>query len=651
MSAAGIVLPKPPFYTRVHYRLEWEDSAKRAKFLTYAALILAIPLAISAVVGSATLLTVVEVTAATALITLVAVGILLKKASTAHTSFHKISPQAPRLDDDLIIEHSPEAIRGHQLDERGLSMLFGASSSDPKKTQLKLATYHLTDIHLEHLPIAFPNLTTLELVGCTKITNQGVQAVIEKLTSLVSLSLQNCTGITDTLLPKLQEHCPKLRRLTLSGCVQLQFAFPATDFLSHLEVVELNHCRKLPSAALLTWLQNLPYLVVLHVIHLELPTDFLQKCNYLHTLQSGGMALKHGNSELAYQPFLLALDSDSIRFSTISEDNLYLKNLRNRGESCLVKELAHLTALHSVAVILQSGAALKELPETLPHVDAFRIQGPLSAENLGHFGQACKKKTISLWLATTDPVQELENNPFGSLQFTALTLKNFPVAQPLLKKWLEQPDLKKLSVSGTIPTAQVDESKDQEYTDLKVQEKLLTLRIPGTLSASTWLNIFKTRKTSLHVQFKLPLEKALSFYQEIASKDLETYVSLIHVTFFPLHINAETAPFLKSFLKLLYGLRKVTLTFTDTKLLQEMLKECPTVSDMRISTPMTPEALSALKVCTNLSVLKVEKLDEALLDKFCEETTALPHLRQLQLSAFNAARKKLPHLYVENIHA
>jgi Leucine-rich repeat (LRR) protein len=72
----------------------------------------------------------------------------------------------------------------------------------------------ITDATLVHIATKCTNLDTLGVNGCVKITDDGIQAIVEKIgNNLTHLGYNNCNRCTDAALQSIVNHCPNLAYL------------------------------------------------------------------------------------------------------------------------------------------------------------------------------------------------------------------------------------------------------------------------------------------------------------------------------------------------------------------------------------------------------------------------------------------------------
>lgn len=128
----------------------------------------------------------------------------------------------------------------------------------------------LTDAQLKIILQAFPDLETLSLFGCRKLTD-AIGSDLAQLKKLKSLSL-SCTKITDAIGPYLATLLT-LDALNFSGCKRLKDAIgPHIAKLTNLRSLVLKQCHSLTNA-ILSDLEALKYLKVLNLSQIPALTD------------------------------------------------------------------------------------------------------------------------------------------------------------------------------------------------------------------------------------------------------------------------------------------------------------------------------------------------------------------------------------------
>ena len=66
--------------------------------------------------------------------------------------------------------------------------------------------------------IIMPSLTSIDLTGCTNITNVGILNMVEGCFRLETILLGGCLGLTDAALLSIGQHCHNLRILDIGSC-------------------------------------------------------------------------------------------------------------------------------------------------------------------------------------------------------------------------------------------------------------------------------------------------------------------------------------------------------------------------------------------------------------------------------------------------
>ena len=159
-----------------------------------------------------------------------------------------------------------------------------------KTVALKMC-YKTTDETLS----LFPNtLQSINLTGCTKVTNRGIDLLAQSCNSnLRELYLNGCKRITDATLQSLADRCPNLKRIELNGCNQI-------------------------TAAGINSLQ--------------------EKCRHIESLQAFGCPRVSVNKQLPFKQTYPALSIDLTRCSNASSNNA-IKNLAKHHTSLQTLDL------------------------------------------------------------------------------------------------------------------------------------------------------------------------------------------------------------------------------------------------------------------------------------------------------------------------
>ena len=105
---------------------------------------------------------------------------------------------------------------------------------DTKSDHLDLSNCSITNGGLESLIKVFPTISSLNLQGCSKISDEALINLARKAPNLLSISLRNCKGITDRSLSILAQECLNLRyfnigvpiKVTNAGLTALHQLFP-----------------------------------------------------------------------------------------------------------------------------------------------------------------------------------------------------------------------------------------------------------------------------------------------------------------------------------------------------------------------------------------------------------------------------------------
>jgi tRNA U38,U39,U40 pseudouridine synthase TruA len=144
----------------------------------------------------------------------------------------------------------------------------------------------ITDIHLAVLLAYCPQLQSLNLSGCSKITDAGVTA-LSQCAQLQSLNLTNCDKITDAGVTALS-HFTQLQSLNLSFCSKITDAgVAALSQCTQLQSLNLTYCNEITDAGV-TALSRSTQLQSLNLYSCEKITDAsvtaLSQCTQLQSL-------------------------------------------------------------------------------------------------------------------------------------------------------------------------------------------------------------------------------------------------------------------------------------------------------------------------------------------------------------------------------
>jgi hypothetical protein len=119
----------------------------------------------------------------------------------------------------------------------------------------------LTNAGLSHLVAGIPDLTSLRIWKCERITNEGLKHLTQ-LKKLTALEIDHCEKITDKSLENLAE-IKDLTHLSLRNCAQItDTGLQYLTLLKKLNVLNLQHCIDITNEGLqhLVPLENLTHL-------------------------------------------------------------------------------------------------------------------------------------------------------------------------------------------------------------------------------------------------------------------------------------------------------------------------------------------------------------------------------------------------------
>ena len=103
------------------------------------------------------------------------------------------------------------------------------AASCPQLSSLNLSDCHkITDAAVAALAASCPQLSSLNLCGCHKITDEALAALAASCPQLSSLILCGCHKITDAAVVALVTSCPQLSSLDLYGCLNITDAAMAS---------------------------------------------------------------------------------------------------------------------------------------------------------------------------------------------------------------------------------------------------------------------------------------------------------------------------------------------------------------------------------------------------------------------------------------
>ncbi len=137
----------------------------------------------------------------------------------------------------------------------------------PQLTSLYLSGCgNITDVGARALAEHCPQLTSLDLSLCKRITDIGVQAVAEHCPQLTNLYLYGCKEITDVGVRAVAEHCPQLRSLNLSWCKVTDIGVEAlAEHCPQLTSLNLSECKEITDVGLQAVAEHCPQLTSLNL--------------------------------------------------------------------------------------------------------------------------------------------------------------------------------------------------------------------------------------------------------------------------------------------------------------------------------------------------------------------------------------------------
>lgn len=151
---------------------------------------------------------------------------------------------------------------------------------------------NMTDADLEWVVAPdCPNLTSLNLQSCGRITDAAVIALAQGCPKLLSLNLRNCSRITSRGIIALTQGCSQLLSLNLHGCEKITdvAVIALSQGCPELSSLDLEWCIKITDAAVIALSQGCPRLSFLNLTFCQLLTDesviaLAQGCPGLATL-------------------------------------------------------------------------------------------------------------------------------------------------------------------------------------------------------------------------------------------------------------------------------------------------------------------------------------------------------------------------------
>ena len=205
----------------------------------------------------------------------------------------------------IIIFQAPKHwINGDEVREMFCAMLGTAESRWKRRIDTSLVETlmlgvndfngrHKTDIvihtWLQFLENKFPNLLSLNLAGCTRITDATVLELARRCSKLHTLDLRFCS-ITDASVSEVARRCSNLHTLDLSGCCEIHDAsvLEVASRCSNLQTLNLAWCR-ITDVSVLAVARRCSNLQTLNLRWCRRITDasvmeVARRCSNLHTL-------------------------------------------------------------------------------------------------------------------------------------------------------------------------------------------------------------------------------------------------------------------------------------------------------------------------------------------------------------------------------
>jgi Leucine-rich repeat (LRR) protein len=142
-------------------------------------------------------------------------------------------------------------------DEHVITFIENHCKADEVKIIYLNGCVGITDATLAHIAIKCTQLETLYVPGCDQITNDGIQAIVEKIgNNLRQLSYDNCNRCSNAALQAIVQHCCNLEELYASNTGIAQMPDSIGQKLPKLYVLDLqdNNIKRLPPS--ITLLRN-----------------------------------------------------------------------------------------------------------------------------------------------------------------------------------------------------------------------------------------------------------------------------------------------------------------------------------------------------------------------------------------------------------
>jgi len=121
-----------------------------------------------------------------------------------------------------------------------------------KSLSLEFCSALTQNLHLSTPTTSYLVLQSLNLANTT-VTDLGVRFIASRAPDLTDINLQGCTNITDSSLSVVAQFCKKVRALNLANCARISnyaAQVVAQESSSHLQELNLNECRQISGCAL-----------------------------------------------------------------------------------------------------------------------------------------------------------------------------------------------------------------------------------------------------------------------------------------------------------------------------------------------------------------------------------------------------------------
>ena len=131
----------------------------------------------------------------------------------------------------------------NMMDEEMLIMFGGERFSELQTLDL-CGCSNITDASVLEVARGCSNLQTLNLTNCRNITDASVMKVVRRCSNLQTLNLLNCRNITDASVMEVARRCSNLQTLTL-------YCYPSNPNITDTSVMEVaRQCSNLQSLSL-----------------------------------------------------------------------------------------------------------------------------------------------------------------------------------------------------------------------------------------------------------------------------------------------------------------------------------------------------------------------------------------------------------------